>query len=482
MGPRRGRTRDGGRREYAEQPFPGEPAGSMAVVRVSHGEHHHLSRSAERGPARGPSWPGVVAHGLVLALLLAGCTTSERSNAAGRDTPISTVGDNSTGAAESSASSAPRGSSAPTRNEGDGALIDAAWANDLEQARQLIAAGADVNAQDASRQSAYLIATSEGHLALLELFLAHGADVAALDSYRGTGLIRAAERGHADIVGRLLRSGIDVNHVNNLGWTALHEAVILGNGSERYVDTVRLLVAGGADVGLAAAEDGIAALEHAEARQQQRVAATLRAAVAAPALPTPADAARQLLDAAAAGDADRAALALRAGAGIETRDGNQRSPLLLAAAADHVETARLLVRLGADPDALDEAHDTPWLVTGVTGSVAMAELLLGAGADLTITNRFGGLSIIPASERGHVAYVRRVATSGINVNHVNNLGWTALLEAVILGDGSEPYQQIVRILIDAGADRTIADFDGTSALDHARRRNHDAVAAILSRP
>ena len=456
----------------------------MTVVRVPHGERHDLSRSAERGPARAPCCPGVVAHGLVLALLLAGCTTSERSNAAGRDTPSSTVGDSSTGRAESSASSAPRSSSVPTinSNERDRALIDAAWANDLEQARQLIAGGADVNAQDASRQSAYLIATSEGHLALLELFLANGADVAALDSYRGTGLIRAAERGHADIVGRLLRSGIDVNHVNNLGWTALHEAVILGNGSERYVDTVRLLVAGGANVGLVAAEDGIAALEHAEARQQQRVAATLRAAVAAPALPTPADAARQLLDAAAAGDADRAALALRAGAGIETRDGNQRSALLLAAAADHVGTARLLVRLGADPDALDEAHDTPWLVTGVTGSVAMAELLLGAGADLTITNRFGGLSIIPASERGHVDYVRRVATSGINVNHVNNLGWTALLEAVILGDGSEPYQQIVQILIDAGADRTIADVDGTSALDHARRRNHDAVAAILSRP
>ena len=96
----------------------------------------------------------------------------------------------------------------PTRNPAlDQPLIDAAWANDVDRARALIAAGADVNAQDDTQQSAYLIATSEGYLDLLELTLANGADLTSLDSYRGTGLIRAAERGHADIVGRLLRAG-----------------------------------------------------------------------------------------------------------------------------------------------------------------------------------------------------------------------------------------------------------------------------------
>ena len=82
----------------------------------------------------------------------------------------------------------------------------------------------------------------------------------------------------------------------------------------------------------------------------------------------------------------------------------------------------------------------------------MLEALLPAHPDLTIRNRFGGVSVIPASERGHVDYVRRVVQTGIDVNHVNDLGWTALLEAVILGDGSAAYQEIVRILLDAGAD------------------------------
>ena len=51
------------------------------------------------------------------------------------------------------------------------------------------------------------------------------------DTFNGTGLIRAAERGHADIVGRLIQADVEVDHVNNLGWTALHEAIILGDGT-----------------------------------------------------------------------------------------------------------------------------------------------------------------------------------------------------------------------------------------------------------
>jgi hypothetical protein len=141
----------------------------------------------------------------------------------------------------------------------------------------------------------------------------------------------------------------------------------------------------------------------------------------------------------------------------------------------------VLVTLGADPDAVDDRDDTPWLVTGVTGSVEMLEVLLPARPDLTLRNRFGGTSLIPASERGHVEYVRRVVRTGIDVDHVNDLGWTALLEAVILGDGSARYQEIVRILLAAGADAGIADKDGVTAVEHARRKGHDAIVRIVAR-
>jgi uncharacterized protein len=357
-------------------------------------------------------------------------------------------------------------------------LIAAAWDNDLRRARALIARGADVNAKDSTVQSAYLISTSEGYLELLNLTLKHGANVDSKDSFNGTGLIRAADRGHGDIAGRLVQADVEIDHINNLGWTALHEAIILGDGSARYVDTVRVLVAAGADLRRRSQRDQITPIEHATSKGYREIAQVLRAALEAD-RPSKQQANRRLLAAAEGGDATAAALAIRAGASLETRDDKGRTPLLLAVTEDRLAVARLLVYLGADPDALDDQHDTPWLVTGVTGSVDMLEVLLPAGPDLTIRNRFGGTSLIPASERGHVAYVRRAVRTGIEVNHVNNLGWTALLEAVILGDGSRRYQQIVTTLLDTGADPKITDREGVTALQHAERRGQREVARIL---
>ena len=247
-----------------------------------------------------------------------------------------------------------------------------------------------------------MIATSEGYLDLLNLTLANDADVHSLDSFNGTGLIRAAERGHTPIIGRLLQTDIDPNQVNNLGWIALHEAIIFGKDDQRYVDTIRLLVAGGSDAQIPTQRDNATSIELAEARG---IASTelLRATTQSASLK---DAGALLLEAATNGDADQAALAVRAGADLELRDGKLRTPLLLAATADSLDVARLLVALGADPDALDDSHGTPWLVAGVTGSVAMLEIILPAEPNTAILNRFGGTSLIPASERGHVAYVR----------------------------------------------------------------------------
>jgi uncharacterized protein len=358
----------------------------------------------------------------------------------------------------------------------DSRLRDAAWADDVGAARRLVAQGADVDATDETQQSAYLVATSEGFLELLELTLAAGADVDAKDSWNGTGLIRAAERGHHLVVGRLLRAGIDKDHVNRIGYQALHEAVWFGADAAPEVATVRVLVAGGVELARTSATEGLTPLEMARDRGYSRLERVLTAAAGHRPSSDP-DAA--LLAAAANGDADAVALALRDGARVEARDRSGRTALLLASSGDHVEAAQVLVAMGADPDALDDQHDTPWLVTGVTGSVPMLEALLPARPDLALVNRYGGVSVIPASERGHVEYVRRVVSTGIDVDHVNSLGWTAMLEAVVLGDGGERYQEIVRILLGAGADSSIGDHDGVTPLEHAERLGFDDLASIL---
>ncbi|WP_408897369.1 ankyrin repeat domain-containing protein [Nocardioides sp. R1-1] len=419
---------------------------------------------------------------LPLALVLGACgggdPAAERSAGPEETTSPAVTGATPTGISSSGAESpAPEGGPL-TQAELDRRLRDAAWANDVPRARRLVRRGADVNAKDDTEQSAYLIATSEGHLELLRLALRHGARVDDKDSWNGTGLIRAAERGHALVVGELLRAGIDRDHVNRIGYQAIHEAVWLGEDTRSYATTVRVLAAGGVRLDLASPSAGLTPRQMARERGFAGLQRTLRKVTTAA---RPADADAALLHAARTGDADAAAVALRAGADLEARDEHARTPLLLAATYDHVAVAELLVAMGADPDALDDRHDTPWLVTGVTGSVAMLEALLPARPDLTIENRYGGLSPIPAGERGHVDYIRRVVRTDVDLDHVNDLGWTAMLEAVVLGDGSERYREIVRILLEAGADPTIADHDGVTPLEHAQRQGYDEIADLLRR-
>lgn len=167
-----------------------------------------------------------------------------------------------------------------TDEQGRTPLIGAAYGNHVRVARALVRNGADPNEKDRTVQSAYLIATSEvgDKPRLLRILLRNGADVSSRDSFNGTGLIRAAERGFPRIIEHLLETDIEVDHVNRLGWTALHEAIILGDGGRQHTDVVRLLVAAGADVNLPSATDGVRPLTHAQDRGYRRIARILREA------------------------------------------------------------------------------------------------------------------------------------------------------------------------------------------------------------
>ncbi|MEO5779235.1 MAG: ankyrin repeat domain-containing protein [Arthrobacter oryzae] len=153
--------------------------------------------------------------------------------------------------------------------------------------------------------------------------------------------------------------------------------------------------------------------------------------------------------------------------------------LIRAAKANDPNLVAELLRAGGNPNAKDTIQDSAFLYAGAEGYNEVLQLTLAAGADVRSTNRFGGTALIPASEHGHVETVRILIAAGVPVNHVNNLGWTAMQEAILLNNGGPKQQEVVRQLLDAGADPTIPDPQGRTALANAERLGFAGIAALI---
>lgn len=189
-----------------------------------------------------------------------------------------------------------------------------------------------------------------------------------------------------------------------------------------------------------------------------------------------------LHDAAARGDVAEIEKLIAEGEKPDVQDANSRTPLHVAVFRHHHAAARALIRLGANPNALDAQRYDIVTIAGVDGDIEMLKLALEGGASArNITSPYHGTALIAAAHRGHVEVVKILIDAKAPLNHVNNLGWTALLEAVILGNGGPNYFAIVQALIDAGCDVNLPDRNGTTALGHARNRGYSQIARILER-
>lgn len=188
----------------------------------------------------------------------------------------------------------------------------------------------------------------------------------------------------------------------------------------------------------------------------------------------------QLWQAAADNDAAQVRELIARGADLETRGEHGRTPLVAATKNRATAAARELIDAGADVNAADDLADSAYLYAGAEGLDEILEMTLTHGADLRSLNRYGGTALIPACEHGHTETVRRLIEAGVDVNHVNDSGWTAMHEAIVYGDGSSRYRTVVAELLAAGADPSIRDGAGRTALDNARRLEQSAIVEMLS--
>ena len=184
--------------------------------------------------------------------------------------------------------------------------------------------------------------------------------------------------------------------------------------------------------------------------------------------------------AAAKGDAAEIERLVKAAAPIEARDSYGRTPLHVAAFLSQQDAARTLMRLGANPNALEAQKYDIVTITSVANDVPMLKVALAGGnSAANITSPYQGTALIAAAHLGHDEVVRILIDAKAPLDHVNNLGWTALIESIVLGDGGKRHVACLAALVKAGANVNIADRSGNTPLKLARSRNFTEMVKIL---
>ncbi|MBL5901079.1 ankyrin repeat domain-containing protein [Lelliottia amnigena] len=188
----------------------------------------------------------------------------------------------------------------------------------------------------------------------------------------------------------------------------------------------------------------------------------------------------EFLLAAEQGNANALQACLDKGVDINATNRQKRTAVIIASLHKHYSCVELLISAGADIDKQDQTCFNPFLISCLTNDVTLLRIVLPANPDLDRLTRFGGVGITPASEKGHVDIVRELLThTDINVNHTNFVGWTPLLEAIVLNDGGAKQQEIVKLLLDHGANPHMTDKYGKSPLELAREKGYHPIAELL---
>jgi ankyrin repeat protein len=189
---------------------------------------------------------------------------------------------------------------------------------------------------------------------------------------------------------------------------------------------------------------------------------------------------RQYLQSAGSGDTPAVMAAIADGVPVDAQSRRRQTAILRAARGGHLETVNALVEAGADIDLQDDTCQNPFLFGCISGNADLVRAMVEAGADITRLTRFGGNGLTPAAEKGHVRVVQYLLeNTEIDVNLTNSLGWTALIEAIILGDGGQTQQDVVRLLLIHGADPAMTDEWGKYPIELARREGFAEIVQLL---
>ena len=300
---------------------------------------------------------------------------------------------------------------------------------------KLLRDGEDVNARDPSGWTPLYYAVYRDEIDIVKLLLANRADVNTATNRDFTPLYAAAYDGDVEIVKLLTALGADVNLATDLGWTSLYAAVHGG-----HLETAKLLIEHGADVNLAT--------RHSMTPLYAAVRANMR----------------EMIE-----------LLIENGADVNIATDTSWSPLIRACRDGNGEVVRLLLRNGGEVNVATDIGWSPLMLACDTGNREFAEAFLRSGAHVNTTMQDGWAALHLAARKGHTEIVGMLlGQQGIDINIANEELETPLHESAERG-----HEQVVRLLLEKGAEVNPRDEDGLTPLGLAKRRRRASIVELL---
>lgn len=311
----------------------------------------------------------------------------------------------------------------------------AAAQGNLEVARLLLDAGADLDGGDSDESTPLHCAVLNRRAEMVRFLLDRGADVNRRDRNGACALSFAASTGDSGVVGVILEAGADLNFVDRQGTTLMHFACSRG-----LWDLADRLISRGHDLGCTNSR-GITPLHLA----------------------------------AAGNDSATVEGTLARGADPNAADSSGATPLFNAVAAHADRSIRVLLDHGANPRVADHGGRTPLLIAAWHAQPVIVQALLEHGADPNQGDAQGAMPLASASRTGRMEVVDLLLAASADPNAVEGPErWTPLHFAAVRGQSRS-----VRALLEHGARPSVKNLDGLTPLDLATRYGHRGVAVLL---